>query len=105
MRLKDKVAFITGAGSGVGQATALIFAKEGAKIVVVDIDANAGNETVAMVKQQGGDAVFVLCDVAVEADIKKAIETGVSAFGKLNILYNNAGVLWRDKDLEVTRTD
>ena len=105
MRLKDKVAFITGAGSGVGRATALIFAKEGAKIIAADVDPNAGNETVDIVKHQGGDAVFVLCDVAVESDVKKAIETGVSAFGKLNILYNNAGVLWRDKDLEVTRTD
>ena len=105
MRLKNKVAFITGAGSGVGRATSMIFAKEGAKIVVVDIDPNAGRETVNMIKQQGGDAVFVLCDVAVEADIKKAIETGVSAFNKLDILYNNAGVLWRDKDLEVTRTE
>ena len=99
MRLKDKVAFITGAGSGVGRATALIFAKEGAKIIVADVDPNAGNETVDIVKHQGGDAVFVLCDVAVEADVKKAIETGVSAFGKLDILYNNAGVLWRDKDV------
>jgi len=105
MRLKDKVVFITGAGSGVGRAASKIFAREGAKIVVVDIDPNAGRETVDRVKQQGGVALFVLCDVAVEADVKKAIETGVSAFGKLNILYNNAGVLWRDKDLEVTRTD
>lgn len=105
MRLKDKVAFITGAGSGVGRATSEIFAKEGAKIVVVDNDPNAGRQTVDRVKQQGGEAVFVLCDVAVDADVKKAIETGVAAFGKLNILYNNAGVLWRDKDLEVTRTD
>ncbi len=105
MRLKDKIAFITGAGSGVGRATALIFAKEGAKIVVVDIDANAGNETVAIVMQEVVDAVLVLCDVALYEYVKKAIETGVSAFGRLDILYNNAGVLWRDKDLEVTRTD
>ena len=74
MRLKDKVAFITGAGSGVGRATALIFAKEGAKIVIAGIDANAGCQTVDMVKQQGGDAVFVFCDVAVDAEVKKAIE-------------------------------
>jgi NAD(P)-dependent dehydrogenase (short-subunit alcohol dehydrogenase family) len=105
MRLKDKVALITGGGSGVGRATSILFAKEGAKIVVVDIDANAGCETVDMVRQRGGDAVLALGDVGVEADIKKAVETGVSSFGKLNILYNNAAVLWRDKDLEVTRTD
>ena len=105
MRLKDKVAFITGAGSGVGRATAEIFAQEGAKIIVADVDPNAGRGTVDIVKHQGGDAVFVLCDVAVEADVKKAVATGVAAFGQLNILYNNAGVLWRDQDLEVTRTD
>lgn len=105
MRLKDKVALITGAGSGVGRATAEVFAQEGAKIIVTDVDPNAGRETVDVVKQQGGDAVFVLCDVAVEADVKKAVATGVATFGQLNILYNNAGVLWRDKDLEVTRTD
>ena len=105
MSLKDKVAFITGAGSGVGRATARIFAKEGANIVVADIDESAGRETVDIVKQQGGDAVFVRCDVAVEADIKSAVEKGASAFGKINILYNNAGVLNRTKDLEVTRTD
>ena len=105
MRLKDKVAFITGAGSGVGRATAKIFAKEGANIVVVDIDDQAGRKTVEIIRRQGGDAIFVRCDVAVEADVKSAIETGASAFGKLNVLYNNAGVLNRAQDLEVTRTD
>ncbi|MBW2096224.1 MAG: SDR family oxidoreductase [Deltaproteobacteria bacterium] len=105
MRLDGKVAFITGAGMGVGRATCLLFAYEGARIVAVDINSEAGEETVHLVKKRGGKAIFVNCDVADEQEVKKAIETGVKAFGKLNILFNNAGVLWRDKDFEVTRTD
>ena len=104
MRLKDKVALITGAGMGQGRAACLIFAKEGAKIVALDIDEKAGNETVSLVKEQGGEAIFEKCDVSSETHVKKAVEEGVAVFGKLNILYNNAGVLWRDKDFEVTRT-
>jgi len=105
MRLKDKVAFITGAATGQGRAACLLFSKEGAKIVAADIDKESGEETVKLVKKQGGEAVFVACDVAVEAEVKRAIEAGVAGFGKLNILYNNAGVLWRDKDFEAARTD
>lgn len=66
MRLKDKVALITGAGMGIGRAACLIFAREGAQIVALDIDDKAGRETVDLVKQQGGEAVFVHCDVACE---------------------------------------
>jgi len=104
MRLNDKVALITGAGMGQGRAACLIFAKEGAKIVALDVDEKAGNETVSLVKKQGGEAVFIKCDVATEEQVKKAIQAGVAAFGKLDVLYNNAGVLWKDKDFEVTRT-
>ena len=104
MRLKDKVALITGAGMGQGRAACLIFSREGAKIVALDIDEKFGQETVKLVNQQGGDAVFCRCDVANEKNVKGAVEEGIKAFGKLNILYNNAGVLWRDKDFEVTRT-
>jgi NAD(P)-dependent dehydrogenase (short-subunit alcohol dehydrogenase family) len=105
MRLDGKVAFITGAGMGVGRATCLLFAREGAGIVAVDINQEAGTETSRMVAHQGGDAIFVQCDVSNEQKVKKAIGKGVEAFGKLNILYNNAGVLWRTKDFEVTRTE
>lgn len=104
MRLKDKVALITGAAMGQGRAGCLLFAREGAKIVAVDIDERGGTETVEAVRQQGGEAVLCSCDVAVEEEVKGAVSEGVAAFGKLDILYNNAGVLWRDKDLEVTRT-
>jgi NAD(P)-dependent dehydrogenase (short-subunit alcohol dehydrogenase family) len=105
MRLKDKVAFITGAATGQGRAACLIFSKEGAKVVAADINKESVEETAELVKKQGGEAVFVSCDVSVEAEVKEAIETGVASFGQLNILYNNAGVLWRDKDFEIVRTD
>ncbi|MCP4626171.1 MAG: SDR family oxidoreductase [bacterium] len=104
MRLENKVALITGAGMGQGRAACLIFAREGAKIVALDIDEAAGNKTVKLVKEQGGEAVYCNCDIADEKQVEKAVVDGVNAFGQLNILYNNAGVLWRDKDFEVTRT-
>ena len=104
MRLENKVALITGAGMGMGRAACLLFAREGAKIVALDINVPAGSETAALVKKQGGDAVFLKCDVAHEEEVKTAVAAGIAAFGKLNILFNNAGVLWRDKDFEVTRT-
>jgi len=104
MRLENKVALITGAAMGQGRSACLIFAREGAKIVALDIDEAAGKETVKRVKERGGKAVYCHCDVAVEKQVEKAVVDGVKAFGKLNILYNNAGVLWRDKDFEVTRT-
>jgi len=105
MRLKDKTALITGAGMGQGRAAGRLFAREGARIVALDLDENAGQESVAEITKQGGRAVFVKCDVGVEAEVKQAVEAGAAAFGGLDILYNNAGVLWRDKDFDVTRTE
>jgi NAD(P)-dependent dehydrogenase (short-subunit alcohol dehydrogenase family) len=104
VRLKDKVALITGAGMGMGRAAGLLFAREGAKIVALDVNREAGEETVSRVRKQGGEAAFFQCDVGFEDQVKRAITDGVSFFGKLNILFNNAGVLWRDRDFEVTRT-
>jgi NAD(P)-dependent dehydrogenase (short-subunit alcohol dehydrogenase family) len=104
MRLKDKVALITGAGMGQGRAACVLFAKEGAKIVGLDINKEALNGTIELVKKEGGEMIGVKSDVASEKDVENAVKEGVKAFGKLNILYNNAGVLWRDKDFEVTKT-
>lgn len=104
MRLKDKVTLITGAGMGQGRAAALLFASEGSKIAVGDINESAGKETVRLVKEAGGDAVFAKCDVAKEDDCRNLVETAVKEFGKLNVIYNNAGVLWKDRDKSVVDT-
>jgi NAD(P)-dependent dehydrogenase (short-subunit alcohol dehydrogenase family) len=93
MRLRDKIAFITGAGMGIGRATCLLFSREGATIIAVDIDDNAGVETVAHIKKFGGEGVFVRCDVGVEEDVKNAIAKGLNTYRRLDILFNNAGVL------------
>jgi NAD(P)-dependent dehydrogenase (short-subunit alcohol dehydrogenase family) len=104
-RLRDKVAVITGAGMGMGREAAVLFAEEGARVVVADIDARAAKETVERVEQAGGQALAVVGDVAVEADVRRTIEEGARRFGRLDILYNNAGVLWKDRDRSVLETD
>jgi NAD(P)-dependent dehydrogenase (short-subunit alcohol dehydrogenase family) len=91
MKLQGKVALITGAGSGVGAATAKLFAKEGAKVVVADIKTETGQEVVKQIKANGGEATFVHADVSVTADIENMIQTAVKSYGRLDILYNNAG--------------
>jgi NAD(P)-dependent dehydrogenase (short-subunit alcohol dehydrogenase family) len=91
MRLADKVAIITGAGSGMGRASALMFANEGAKIVAADMNEETGLETVGSIKADGGEAVFVKVDVSNEEDVKRMIQTAVDSFGKLSILFNIAG--------------
>ncbi len=91
-RLEGKVALITGAGSGIGRATALLFAREGAKVVAADISADMGEETVRMIRASGGAATFVKTDVTQEADVRHAVQTAVETYGRLQILFNNAGV-------------
>lgn len=100
MKLENKVALITGAGSGFGRATALLFAKEGAKIVVVDINSESGNQTVDMIKAVGGDAAFVAADVANAADSQNMIAFAQSTYGRLDILYNNAGIPMANTPIE-----
>ncbi len=104
-RLPGKVAFITGAGMGMGREASVLFAAHGARVVVADINREAAEETVALVKQAGGEAHAVVGDVAAEADVRRMIAEGVEAFGGLHILYNNAGVLWKDRDRSVLETD
>jgi NAD(P)-dependent dehydrogenase (short-subunit alcohol dehydrogenase family) len=104
-RLNGKVALITGAGMGMGREASTLFASEGARIVVCDINEKAAKETVALVEKAGGKAVAAVGDVAVEADVKRMVDDGVRAFGALHVLYNNAGVLWKDKDRSVLETD
>ena len=104
MRLRGKVAFITGAGMGQGREAAILFAREGARVIVGDISAKAGLETVRRIERRGGKAIFAEGDVGVERDVQRMIEIGVKKFGALHILYNNAGVLWKDRDRSVTET-
>ena len=104
-RLRGKVAFITGAGKGIGREAAVLFAREGAHVVAADIDGAAATETVARAEAEGGAALAVVGDVAVEADVERMIAEGARRFGGLSILYNNAGVLWKDRDRSVLETD
>jgi NAD(P)-dependent dehydrogenase (short-subunit alcohol dehydrogenase family) len=91
-RLKDKVAIITGAGSGIGQATAKIFASEGAKVVVADYKPEGGQATVKMITDAGGEAIFSQTDVSKTDQVQAMINLAVEKFGGLDILFNNAGV-------------
>ena len=104
MRLKDKVAIITGAGMGMGREASVLFAEEGAKVIGLDINEKALQETAAAVAKAGSELLAVVGDVSKEADVKRAIDEGVARFGKLNILYANAGVLWKDRDRSVIET-
>jgi NAD(P)-dependent dehydrogenase (short-subunit alcohol dehydrogenase family) len=104
-RLKGKIAFITGSGMGMGREAAVLFAEEAARVIVADIDERAARETVALVEQAGGQALAVTGDVAKEDDVRHMIEEGVQRFGALHVLYNNAGVLWKDRDRSVLETD
>ena len=90
MRIKDKVAIVTGAASGIGQATALLFAEEGAKVVVADIHERGGTDTVEQIRATGGEAVFVHADISCEADARCITECAVSAFNKVDVLVNDA---------------
>jgi NAD(P)-dependent dehydrogenase (short-subunit alcohol dehydrogenase family) len=93
MRLADKVAIITGSGSGMGQAAAELFASEGASVVVTDINEQAASETVTRIREAGGIAIPVKADVTKEDDVKALVESSVEAFGHIDVLYNNAGVM------------
>jgi NAD(P)-dependent dehydrogenase (short-subunit alcohol dehydrogenase family) len=104
-RLRSKVAFITGAGMGMGREASILFAEEGARVVVADIDETAAKQTVALVERAGGEALAARGDVALEADVQRMIAEGVGRFGALHVLYNNAGVLWKDRDRSVLETD
>ena len=90
--LEGKVALVTGGASGIGRATALAFAREGSKLVIADVNAEGGEETVRLVKENGGDALFVRCDVSIASDVEGMVNKAVEAYGRLDCAFNNAGV-------------
>jgi len=91
-RLKNKVALITGGGSGIGRATCLLFAREGAKVVVADYIAEGGNETMQQIRAGGGEAIFVQADVSKSADVQNMIAATVQTYKRVDVLFNNAGI-------------
>jgi NAD(P)-dependent dehydrogenase (short-subunit alcohol dehydrogenase family) len=104
MRLADKVAVITGAGSGMGRVAAEMFAAEGAKVVAADFDASHGAETVEAVHAAGGEATFVQTDVSDETDAAAMVAAAMDRYGRIDVLYNNAGIM-PEADHSVVDTD
>jgi NAD(P)-dependent dehydrogenase (short-subunit alcohol dehydrogenase family) len=103
--LQNKVALVTGGTSGIGRATALAFAKAGAKVVVSGRREAEGQAVVAEIKAAGGEATFVRADVAKEADVKALVEKTLAAYGRLDVAFNNAGVEWMGPLVEASEPD
>jgi NAD(P)-dependent dehydrogenase (short-subunit alcohol dehydrogenase family) len=101
MKLANKVALITGGGSGIGRQAALLFSKEGAKLAVVDLDEKSGRETASMIK----DAIFVKADVSRASDCQQMVEAAEKAFGRLNVMFNNAGIMLSKDDDAVSTSE
>ena len=104
-RLAGKVALITGAGSGMGREACVVFASEGARVAAVDVDAATLEGTATAVRDADGEIASFVADVADQDQVRAAVDGAVQRFGGLQILYNNAGVLWRDRDVSVLETD
>lgn len=105
MRLKDKVAVVTGAAAGIGLACAKCFAEEGAKVVLSDIDATKGEAAAEAIQESGADAFFVACDVGDKAQVEALIERAVAGFGRLDSLVANAGIVHACDFLDLTEED
>ena len=92
-RLQSRISIVTGAGSGIGRGIALLFAKEGARVVVADTNVETAEETIRLIKAEGGEALFVQADVSKAADVEEMVKLTVNGFGRPDILCNNAGIM------------
>ena len=104
MRLEGKVALITGTASGIGRAAALRFAEEGARIVAVDVS-EANHDTVGLIRESGGEAIAAQADVSDDADVARAVESAEATYGRLDIAFNNAGIMLADDADAVATSD
>ena len=105
MLLEGKVALVTGGAMGIGKTTAQIFAREGARVVVVDIVTEGGEETVQLIKEAGGDALFVKCDVTNSKDVEAMVIKAVDTYGRLDCAFNNAGIAIPGTTVECSEED
>jgi NAD(P)-dependent dehydrogenase (short-subunit alcohol dehydrogenase family) len=105
LQLKEKIAVITGGASGIGRATAQLFAQEGATVAILDINSIGGEQAAAEIQKGGGQAFFYLCDVTREEACREAAETIVTRFGKIDILFNDAGVIRRASVVNTTEAE
>jgi len=104
-RLANKVAVITGGADGIGRESCLLFARQGAKVVVVDLNDTKGKETAALIKNFGGEATFIQADVSKAADCEKMVQAAEKTYGKLNVLFNNAGIMLSADDDAINTTE
>ena len=105
MQLADKVALITGGASGIGRATSLLFAREGATVVIADLNAQAGQAVINDITQAGGRACFESTDVSNAAECRRVVDRTLRGFGKIDILFNNAGIIRRATVLDLSEED
>jgi len=105
MRLANKVALITGGTSGIGEATAILFAKEGAKVAITGRNEKRGHAVTEQITKDGGQAIFIRTDVRLTADCRRAVDETVRAFGRLDVLFNNAGIFYAHTALECSEEE
>jgi NAD(P)-dependent dehydrogenase (short-subunit alcohol dehydrogenase family) len=103
--LKNKVALVTGGASGIGRATALLFAREGASVVVIDVKASAGREVEGQISSTGGQALFLEADVSLDRDCQRVVQQVRQQFGAIQVVFNNVGIIRRASVLELSQED